>query len=206
MISGIGSYKGFVLAILAMGFAIHADFAQGKLPSDSPERSKCKSFVEISGSTNINHFEFRLQYDANQAFLIKEPIDTTNLNSFYKISIPVRLLETKNKLIYNDFLKLLKADQYPYITIEIPYVHLNRIFSGIACTDHQIKINIAGFVNGYVIPSTSSHCEGGKIYISGIEKIRLSDFHLTPPVKFMGLVKVKDIVTIDFGFVFYIKT
>jgi len=206
MISGIGSYRGFVLAILTIGFAIHGDFAQGKLSSDSSERSKCNSFVEISGSTNINQFEFRLEYAANQAFLIKEPIDTTNLNNYYKISIPVRSLETRNKLIYNDFLKLLKADQYPDITIEIPYVHLNRIFSGIACTDHQIIINIAGVAKSYVIPSTSSHCEGDKVYISGIEKIRLSDFHLTPPVKFMGLVKVKDIVSIDFGFMFYVKT
>ncbi len=168
------------MAILTIGFAIHGDFAQGKLSSDSSERSKCNSFVEISGSTNINQFEFTLEYAANQAFVINEPIDTININDYYKISIPVRSLETKNKLIYNDFLKLLKADQYPDITIEIPYVHLNRIFSGIACTDHEIKINIAGFVNSYVIPSTSSHCKDGKIYISGTEKIRLSDFHLTP--------------------------
>ena len=164
-----------------------------------------QQFVYISGNTNISQFELSLEFPARQVFQVVLYDSSYRKNELYNISIPVNHFEANNKLIYNDFITLLKTDQYPDIIIKIPYAHLLNVFSGMLCTKHMINITIAGITNSYIIPGSASFCAGDKLYVTGIKNIRLTDFNLNPPEKLKGLIKVEDEVIIDFGFVFLVK-
>ncbi len=184
-------------------FLLLALFAGGGKPGTINSSIKtCDSFVNVWGSTNVNRFELSLNYPVKRIFPIKNLDLGTKENKFYRISVPVNQFDSDNKLMYNDFLKLIKADRYPYIILEIPYGHLQHVFSGMECTMHKINITIDGITRSYVIPGSASHCREGGIYVTGLKDIRLTDFNITPPAKLMGLIKVKDDVLIDFGFVF----
>jgi hypothetical protein len=100
---------------------------------------------------------------------------------------------------------LLKADQYPDIIIEVPYEHLLNVFSGKACRQHRLYISIAGVTNSYVIPGSANFCAGDIIYITGSNKISVTDFDLNLPKRLNGLINVENEVLIDFGFVFQLK-
>ena len=72
-------------------------------------------------------------------------------------------------------------------------------------TDQPIQITIAGVTREYHVFCLVNSCSDNLIYVSGYRYIKLTDFNLDPPKKFQGLVKVKDEVLINFGFVFSYK-
>jgi len=184
-------------------FLLLALFAEGGKPGTiNPPIKTCDSFVNVWGSTNVNKFELSLNYPVTRIFTVKNLDSGIKENKLYRISVPVNHFETDNKLIYNDFLKMIKADLYPDIILGIPYGHLKHVFSGMECTMHKINITIDGITKSYIIPGSASLCSGGGIYVTGLKDISLTDFNITPPVRFMGLIKVKNDVLIDFGFVF----
>ena len=167
----------------------------------------CSNFIYISGNTNINHFNFDMEFPGQQAFIVDKQADQRNKkNDDYKISIPVKKFNTSNKLIYNDFLTLLKANQYPKIIIGISYDQLQDFINGKSVANPRINITIAGVTNTYSIPCYITSCTRSNVYITGSKNIKLTDFNLDPPEKFQGLIKVKDEVLINFGFVFLLQS
>lgn len=166
---------------------------------------KCLSFIVIAGETNINNFEFTMDFGDRGLVINSENKkfgSSGKERDYYEISVPVKNFESNNKLIYKDFLELLKADEYPFVVIGIPYNQLNRILSGETNEIPEIKITIAGVTNYYKVPGLTDVCTPESRYINGEKTIRLTDFNLNPPEKFQGLIKVKDNVIINFGFVF----
>lgn len=205
---------GMMLPVLAEILVLQGTPARAMSFPVGLHESGCSAFVDIAGNSNINHFELNLNFPAGQAFRIRSGTVSPSVDQgqapeqddVYRISIPVRKFQTSNKLIYNDFIRLLKVDEYPDIVIEIPYEHLRNIFSGIPCMEHQIRITIAGVTRSYYIPSYSGSCSGNKFYVTGYQILRLSDFGLNPPSRFNGLIRVDEDVSIDFNFVFAIGT
>lgn len=183
-------------------------FSQKKILT-SFEDKNCLSFINITGNTNVNNFEFTMDFsEIKDGFIINNEIVNVGnrITGSYEISVPVKSFETSNKLIYKDFLELVKAEKYPKIIISIPYSQLQKFIKGYSDSITQIQITIAGVTKSYSIPGYLSSCSSsGSIFVNGMKNINLSDFNLDPPEKFQGLIKVKDQVKISFGFVFLMQ-
>jgi hypothetical protein len=168
--------------------------------------SVCRNYINIAGNTNINHFEFRLDFPLHQIF----SVDNTSLASeqntgLYEIPLPVKSFEAGNQLLYNDFLTLLKANLYPKIIIGIGYNQLLGFLEGENYTVQNIRITLAGVTKEYPVSCIVNSCSDNLVYISGYKHIKLTDFNINPPEKFQGLVKVENEVMINFGFVFLFR-
>ena len=150
------------------------------------------------------HFEFVLNFRGNQDFALRQADSARPEDKSYSIYIPVKQFEADNKLIYRDFLTMLKADQYPYIIIKIPVAHLEKVLAGKVCTEHSIKITIDGVTNSYNVPGTAVNCREGRVYVTGLQNIKLTDFDISPPEKFFGMIRVKNEISVSFGFVFMV--
>ncbi len=193
---------GFLLIVSLGSMMAHS---QDRVVSIKPE-SVCSNYINISGKSNINHFEFNMNFPSHEIFFVNNSFLTESPNDkIYNISIPVNNFEASNNLIFQDFLKLLKAKKYPKIIIGIGSDQLKNFLTSESYTDEPIKITIAGVTKEYNVFCIVNSCSDNLIYVSGYRNIKLTDFNLDPPKKFQGLVKVKDEVMINFGFVFSYK-
>jgi len=159
--------------------------------------------VYISGETNINCFECRYNKKADDKH------DLNILSSFGKVSgekidtyIPVSEFKCSNVHMYNDFLKLLHAGDYPYIKIELDHSQVKNIQPGKSSVDLNVSITIDNITEVKPISCLINNPGNDTMSITGETTVDLVDFNLKPPVKFMGLIKVRDKVRIDFSFNF----
>ncbi|MBN2613187.1 MAG: YceI family protein [Bacteroidales bacterium] len=166
----------------------------------------CMNYIHISGRSNVNRFEFSMDFPSYEAFIVAPSfLSIEEPGKNYDINIPVKKFKTNNNLIYQDFLALLKVNKHPEIVISIGSRQLKSFRKDKNLTYQPINITLAGITKEYLVACNLNICSDNTIYVNGHKKIRLSDFHLDPPEKFQGLVKVKDEVMINFGFVFLYK-
>jgi len=102
--------------------------------------------------------------------------------------------------MYDDFLKLIKAREFPVLRIIISKKQLERSFKTERNSCPDIEIMLAGVTRIYKIDCDFYDC-GNNLFIQGLKMINLSDFNIQPPVKLNGLVKVKDEIEVNFGLI-----
>jgi hypothetical protein len=178
-------------------------FAGRGLKNDSwPGRlDDYSGFIGITVLSNIDRQFF--QYSIKQQCLSLAPGQATGYptdTSVFRIIVPVREFICSNRYIYNDFLVLLKAEQYPYIKIGIPHNSCFQADPEQPVLLRGLSITVAGVTNKYDISCIIEGSDREAQILNGTAKIRLTDLKIVPPVRFMGLVKVKDEITINFGF------
>ena len=163
-------------------------------------KAPASGFIDIIVESNVNRLVFSYplneisMYDTGEAIYGNEDAETVN------IIVPVKDFRCSNKIAFKDFLTLLKADQYPNLTIAIPQKVLMYYDNDESVTLHNITINIAGVLKKYDIICRAENRNSKDYILIGMIKIRLNDLKIEPPEKYFGLVKIKDEVIVKFGF------
>ena len=160
----------------------------------------CEAYIVITGKTNINSFKLSQTPERIPSYLFTSLKEGGVSASRSLISISSAHFKADNQFIYNDFLQLVKASEHPLILVEVPNPVGLSLKNGIG--KYDINIFIAGVLRVYTISCTIQRCDKGTVFLSGTQKLKLSDFNLEPPEKTFGLIKVKDEVIINFGFAF----
>jgi hypothetical protein len=185
-------FNGLVLLAL---FLPSKGLAQDNLPVNLPAMNECTDYVWIEGSTNINRFAFFQQLK----FGSKDQISLGSHKSQLRIDIPANNFEASNPLMYADFLKLIKAEDHPFISITIYYNPKDLVSNTSKQLNSIIEVKLAGNLQCYSIPGTLHVCHDRSLRVNGSIKINLNDFQLEPPTKFFGMVKVNQEVFVNFG-------
>jgi hypothetical protein len=193
MITHLKYVLAFWVLILLAGKDITAQPTSKQL---SLRNNSCLNFIHITGESNINQFSFTFNQADNPGPGSGRYPDTADVI----IRIPIREFRASNQMMYDDFLHMMKESEYPLIEICLKRKQLNdRVQSGNNSLCPDIRITIAGVTKIYKIDCFLFPC-AENLFIQGEKKLRLTDFHLTPPVKLKGLVKVSDDINVDFGF------
>ena len=161
------------------------------------DHKNCSNFVRIEGSSNVNQFYFEQNISKPQ------PGSTSYRQSseYIELELPVKYFEASNPRMRNDFMELIKANDYPYISIFIKLpendvnAHLNQEVTSI------IRVKLAGQEKEYLLPGKIHSCQNNSLRLQGSLELDINDFKLTPPTKFMGMVKVNREVFIKFGLI-----
>ena len=173
-------------------------YAQTKVTVDLDKRT----ILTINGSTNL--LSFKLNQYGDQ--ILNKPVSLTALwhgNKLYlsqnKLSIGVTNFKSNNPIAQSEFYKLMKANQYPYLKIQ-----LNSIDSLIISNNSEfskgfasMSFTITGVTKQYTIPIIASGDEN-MITVSGKRRMTIKDFGLEPPVAMYGLIRVSEWIEIDF--------
>jgi len=155
--------------------------------------NSCSDYVYISGQTNINRFNF---YYSGTAF----PVVDSSINGQLKIEIPVKDFVPSGPYMYNDFLVLLKAKEYPFINITISRDQLEFTGSEYDYFIPKVNITIAGITRTYKLNCSVRRCAAG-LLLMGSEDLKLSDFQLERMERLGGLIKLRDEISVSFGFI-----
>lgn len=160
------------------------------------------SYLTILGKTNINKFSCVYQgnfpRDTFQVQLIQ--MDDEVKIKDVQLQLKVDNFDCGNKVMNNDFQELLKHQQFPLISIEVLRIKSSlpdkpeKDVYGMA----EVKFHIAGESNIYTLPVYLRQLNSHAFYV-GTHQLDITDFNITPPTKFLGMVKVDEEVAIEFG-------
>jgi hypothetical protein len=164
------------------------------------------SYVKILGKTNVNSFSCDYRKE-----IPKDTIEVSIRQMGNMIVLENAILEVEvdgfdcgNQMMNKDFQNLLKENAHPKITLRIKSIEpSNGLTASSTNTGYaeigyaMVEFEIAGVKNEYKVPLNSFEQVMSQ-YFLGQKTINITDFKLTPPRKFMGLVKVEEEISIDF--------
>jgi polyisoprenoid-binding protein YceI len=137
------------------------------------------------------------------SFVVFEKNDS-DIISFYNalFSVKVRSLDCNNSLINRDLYKTLNSDKYPFIVLQIKEAELISFFPN-SVFKYKVKVDMTLANNqretkGEVLVQK---IDSGVFRVSGVQKIKLTDFNIKPPTAMLGLIVVDDEMTITFNLV-----
>lgn len=141
--------------------------------------------VEINGWTNVNTFKC-----SNPNFKKSTSIYSFSGNQLPNINLQVQDFDCRNKMMTSDFRKTLNAEKYPVLTIK--FLSFSKISQGRYSAVVEVKMMNAN--KKYTIEFTDD-----KEKLTGIKRLKFSDFKIVPPKKMGGMVYVKDEIDLRFS-------
>jgi hypothetical protein len=159
-----------------------------------------ESQLTIHGSTNVNHFICKIDYCTGTDTLRYVENSSGNELWFTRslMTVPVKSFDCGAKPISKDFWKTLKADVYPEMSINFISLQ-NLYFKNNSNVDGIVDITLAGVTTRYTIKYNVNVKENGTVLLRGRHSVNFSDFQLVAPEKLNGLIKVKEVLKVDFN-------
>ncbi|MBX2844288.1 MAG: YceI family protein [Flammeovirgaceae bacterium] len=171
-----------------------------------------KSELTIHGQTNINQFtctlnDFRGSDTINFTSNIKN--DITYFDNAL-LTIPVLNFDCGQKMITSDFRELLNEPSYPEIKIDFLKIHPRKEDLGKGSSNQknpdgyfEVELEVAGVKKKKSVEILKEERIANERFFLGEVELDIKDFGLIAPEKMMGLIKVKDKISITFQLSFY---
>lgn len=166
------------------------------------------TLIEIDGSTNISKFKLTFRGDdfPQSSYLLPLSLSGNTLSvGRSRLSLEVKKFKSSNPIAQSGFYKLMKANEFPQMSIEPVSIDLYPGYNATAAKGlAKVKITITGNTREYSIPFTYSS-ENGIRKASGKLKMTIRDFGLIPLTEMMGMVKTSEWIEIKLKLDFTIQ-
>jgi polyisoprenoid-binding protein YceI len=174
-------------------------------------RIDAASRLYLNGKTNINNYECYCKDEFKPGVLKGKQVVENNSTEFQNATLQIQtsLLSCKNKLMNRDMHKALKADQYPYITIQlydaipadkIAELKLNTWY---AYTAH-VSLTIAGITQKTQLHVKVNKLSSNRYRLTAQKELLMSDFKVKPRTPF-NMIKIEDKVAINFDIILHVS-
>ncbi len=190
-----------------IGVFVKAQKASTDFPECVELSPTTESKLVIEVRTNVNAFECVFDQDAvfkelNFQGLVK---DQTIVFDDGLLDLPVLDFDCGGELINKDFADLLDYPKHSTIQVEFleahwysPETQKRNIQRGLSIGYFTVELTIGGHSQQKRLHIFSSHFSENTLFSRGAVDLNLTEFGIKPPVKFFGMVKVKDELTIRF--------
>jgi hypothetical protein len=197
--------KATILAVFLVGVAL---LATGSRPMGSKLMLAVRYSIEqgsqlsIQGTTNVNSFEcFSKQAFNQQAVqLMVDPVTKAVTFNRAVLHIKVKELDCDNSKMNADLCDALNSEAFPNITIKLHDAKLVNgsitnawsdviVNASLKITDQERRIEIR---------AKAKQVEDGKYRFIANRGLKMTDFGVEPPTALMGLIRVRDEITINF--------
>ena len=156
--------------------------------------------LHVNGSTNINNFSCIVSedkpFDTLTCLINKDATVTMNGD----ISLDILGFDCHNPLMTADLRKTLKAKEYPKMKIQ--FISLNK-YPDLKGTQENInglvKIELSGVTKTYEVNYKFLMDDKKILQLIGERKVNFSDFNLVPPRKLGGIIRVNDVLDVEFN-------
>jgi hypothetical protein len=161
------------------------------------------SSVTVRGSTNVNKFQCLIQkYTGKDTLLLTAERGKGAYFQRGNVKLEAALFDCEKHVITKDFAETIHAKKYPYITIN--FISLERL-PEFAQTEEPFKGKLMVTLANVSAPA-EVRCrivkdKNNLIHLRGWHLFKFSDFKLETPTKMMGLIKVDELITVDFHMV-----
>ena len=160
------------------------------------------STLRVQGKTNINSFTCNINEYAKKDTIIciNDPVKPISFTG--EIQMDILSFNCHSSMITKGLRKTLKSDEYPTMSIRfISLQFMPLLQNKTELIKGWVEVQLAGVVKRFEL--SYSFLQSGLVYLqlNGGRSFRFSDFKLTPPRKFGGLIKIKDDFDVNFQLV-----
>ncbi|RPI68785.1 MAG: YceI family protein [Ignavibacteriae bacterium] len=163
------------------------------------------SQLSIQGTTNVNSFECFSKQAFNQQAVQLAIDPVTKAVSFDRavLHIKVKELDCDNNKMNADLCDALNYERFPNITIKL---HDAKLVSGSISSEwSEIIVNatlkITDQERRVELRAKGKIVDGGRYRFVANKALKMTDFGVEPPTALMGLIRVRDEITINFDLV-----
>ncbi|MBK7477958.1 MAG: YceI family protein [Haliscomenobacter sp.] len=167
-----------------------------------------QSKLSLSGTSNVNKFNCA----CNQKFspLTISAAASSNRSQIVfdrtVLKLTTMKLDCGQKIMNKDMYRALKADEYPYITIELKKAQFPLGVTIDDCAewvelDAETVITIAGQARKVPLKVKARNLASGRFQFRSAQSVNMTDFGIEPPTAMMGAIKVRNAITIQFDLI-----
>lgn len=172
-------------------------------PSIIAERVKWKvsedSRLEIEGITNVSRYNCRLvDYSGGDVLIQNDKSGVGNMSWAGEIVMEASNFDCHVPMMTRDFMKTVRAEDYPEIKIRFIELTGSDIPTEKEAFYGKVDITLAGVTKRFPLSCQLVSLNKNTKKLIGSQSFRFSDFGLEPPVKFMGAIKVRDDIKVNF--------
>lgn len=181
--------------------------ARSGLPVADPVKVRyqieSESKLYLKGTTNVNTFSC----DCTDRFPYKYlEAESQGGHTRYKnagIRITVGNFNCRNRKIEADLQDAMKADKYPYISIDLAETWQDEKCLNGGCKDWfdvqaKVRITITNITKERSVAARAKVIGKNRFQLRGEESMNMSEFGIHPPHAMFGLIKVNDLITFCF--------
>ena len=195
----LGLYAG-----LSAGLPLEKSATPGKPPAAKVSWIVQKSStLSIHGRTNINRFACGVtEYaEADTITFLAEGCrgQVRGIPLCGVLRINIADFDCRNRAMTGEFKKTLQYRQFPQL--KITFINLERMPAFGARSETLkglVSIELAGNSKQVEMDYTTSREDAGSVQLTGSRQLCFSDFGLLPPQKMGGLIKVNDVLDVQF--------
>lgn len=163
-----------------------------------------KSQLFLLGSTNVNTFKCDCKDKFQPAILEGEINPSTRLIRFKnaKLLVKTKLLSCRNNVMNRDMHKALKADEFPFITVDLlnalPQHNEKEMLPGkVYNYNVNTNISIAGINKSQLIHVKMMRTKDNLYRLTASKDILMSEYEIRPRTPF-NIIKIDDLISIHF--------
>ena len=157
--------------------------------------------MRINGSTNVNVFQCgSVRYTGADMIRERWDPDSEKWEISGSVYIDIGQFDCNHRVMNNDFRNTLQYHEHPEIKIE--FMNLKEIRTGkdVRQAAGWVEITLAGKTHAYFLISELEAVNSRYNILRGEQLFRFSHFGIDPPQRGFGLVKVEDVVKVQFEF------
>lgn len=156
------------------------------------------SRILVEGSSNVNEFQCVTLHYEGEDILRKKPIHKQNKWELTgAIEMQVKSFDCESRMMTNDLREILKEGDYPKISINLLSLMIPGQLQNPQKVKGKVAITLAGTSRIFEMAWTLFPENPKKLRLAGTHDFTFSQFNLDPPTKMMGMIKVKDEITVD---------
>lgn len=195
-------------AVLLFALAAKGQDTQEIQPSMPHPASSEACTLSIEVETNVNKIDCSFEKASVFNHLYFKGSITDNSIDFKEASLhlPIEDFDCGGTIINRDFADLLNYREHPAIRVQFERVQWydeatreQNIKRGHSIGYFLVKLTVGGHTEEKRLRVFSSHLSDNVLFSRGSVDLNMTEFGIEPPQKFLGMVKVKETLTIRFN-------
>lgn len=188
----VAAVKGIALSI-AMGLTLSAAVAQTTFLARSMSLS-------LTGTSTLHDWEMKAAGGSSDVACVVDATGKVTDISKLNFSIPTKNLKSEHTLMDDNTYKALNADKAPTIT----FVLTSGTVTSLGNNNYQFnclgKLTIAGTTRETDLVATARYNPADQsITVTGVKKMRMTDYNVKPPTVMMGTIKTGNDIAITYN-------
>ena len=158
------------------------------------------SSITILGTTNVHDYETKVTQINAEVVL-----SGTNQVQSMVLSIPVKSIKSKEKLMDTKTYEAFNSETYPTISFKMTEVNSFQLTNTDVFVSVTGNLTMNGTTKKITLKPAGKVIKPGVYEFKGAMALKMTDFKMKPPTAMMGMMKVGDGITLKYSVVFEVQ-
>jgi polyisoprenoid-binding protein YceI len=182
-----------IALIVVMGLTLSSAIAQAPFVSKSVT-------ISLTGTSTLHDWEMKgAQGSGQAAFDVDAAGKVTGLSKL-SFTIPSVSLKSEHTMMDNNTYKALNSEKFPNISFILSTATVTSLGNNNYQFNCMGKLSIAGFTKETDLVATGRYNPADhSITITGVKKMKMTDYNVKPPTVMMGTIKTGNDISITYN-------